>query len=131
MNLQLGFFEDFKSKDSVLLVGSPSDMNILAVLLGNFTSSQETSLAIHNFASVAPNQPAQLFVQRSARGLPTGQTQQFNWLCSADEYPTIRAKLERLAESCEGHQYFSLIGSHAQLMVSVGEYSQSWCQAHG
>jgi len=131
MTLQLGFFEDFKFKDSVLLEGSAGDIEQLAAYLDAFVSSQESVLAIHTFASVAPNHPAQLFVSRSARSSPPRGASQFYWWCSPEELPTILGKLQPLVTSGSGHQYFNLMGSSAQLIVSVGEYGPSWWQAHG
>ena len=131
MNLRLGFFEDFKFGDSVLLEGSAGDIEQLAARLGTFATSQEDSLAIHSLASVAPNHPTQLFVSRSTHGSSTRGTSQFSWLCSPEELPTILGKLQPLVMSGSGHQYFDLIRSSAQLIVSVGEYGPSWWQAHG
>jgi hypothetical protein len=133
MPLQLGFFEDFKFGDSVLLEGSACDIEQLALHLGAFVPSQDSALAIHSIASVAPNHPVQLFVSRSAGSSPPqGEgVAKFSWLCSPEELPTILDMLQPLVASGSGHQYFNLIGSSAQLIVSVGEYGPSWWQAHG
>jgi hypothetical protein len=131
MNLRLGFFEDFKFADSVLLEGSAGDIELLASRLDAFASSQEGTLAIHSFASVAPNHPVQLFASRIARYRQPQGAAQFSWLCSPEELPTILGKLEPLVASGQGHQYFNLVGSSAQLVISVGEYGPSWWQAHG
>jgi hypothetical protein len=131
MTLQLGFFENFKFEDSVLLEGSAGDIEQLAAYLEAFAYSQESVLAIHTFASVASNHPAQLFVSRSVRNPPPQGAAQFYWRCSTEELPTILGMLQPLVTSGSGHQYFNLIGSSAQLVVSVGEYGPSWWQAHG
>jgi len=131
MNLCLGFFENFKSEDSILLAGEPSDIELLSSRLGSFVDSQESSLLINNLAWVSPSHPVQLSVHRSNPGSPSQQASQFGWLCSVDAYPTIRGKLQALIESGSGHHYFNLIGSQARLVVSVGEYGKSWWQEHG
>ena len=131
MSLQLGFYENFKFEDSVLLEGTASDIEQLAACLDAFASSQESTLAIHSLASLAPNHPAQLFVSRSIPSSPPQDAAQFYWLCSSLELPAILGKLQPLVTSGSGHQYFSLLGSSAQLVVSVGEYGPSWWQAQG
>ena len=131
MSLHLGFFKDFKFRDSVLLEGSARDIEQLAEYIAAFASSHESALAIHSLASVAPNHPAQLFVSHSARRTSFQGVAQFSWLCSSEELPTVLGKLQPLATSRSGHQYFDLIGSTVQLIVSVGEYGLSWWQVHG
>jgi len=130
VNLRLGFFENFKGTDSVLLAGSSHDIALLSASLNGFVASQESVLPIHSLASVAPNHSVELFAQR-APSSPQCQPLQFHWLCSPNEYANVQGKLEALATSAHGHQYFELIGSPAQLVVSVGEYGASWWQAQG
>jgi hypothetical protein len=126
--MHLGFFKDFGWADSVFLTGSPSEIASLAERLGTFAFSGEDSMPIHNIAIVASKYPAQLYALSKTPPLPT-DTSHFHWLCSPKEIESVQGKLQRLAESGSGHQYFDLLGSSAQLVVSVGEYSDSWWQA--
>ena len=128
MTLQLGFFTDFKWSDSVLLTGTPSDIENLSSVLGQFIESPEQQLPIHKLATIAPSHPVQLFAQRISQKLVSPN---FTWLCTHESLPDIQAKLLALVHSSNGHQYFDLEGSDVQLIVSVGEYSDSWWQAHG
>lgn len=123
--MKLGFFENFKFGDAVLLSGASQDIQLLVARLVIFVQSQEPELALHSVASVASRHPAQLFASHSSVG--TG----FRWLCSADELPTIQDKLEALISSGTGHQYFELADTSTTLVVSIGEYDDAWWQHHG
>lgn len=126
MKLKLGFFAEFKFGDSVLLEGTPTDIALLARRLGEFAASSDSELPIHRLASVSARHPVQLFASHIDRG-----TGGFFWLCSTAEISAIQEKLETLSSAAAGHQYFSLAGSAAHLIVSVGEYGESWWQQHG
>ena len=127
MKLRLGFFPQLKGNDAVLLDGAATEIALLIVRLGEFTASAEPELPIHGFADVSPRHPVRLFASRTGRGIGAG----FRWLCSAAEITAIQEKLGGLSASGCGHQYFNLMGSSAQLIVSVGEYDESWWRNHG
>ncbi len=55
--LRLGFFEAFKGRDSVLLHGTGDDIAFLLIRLRQFADSEETNLAFHDFAEIAPIPP--------------------------------------------------------------------------
>jgi len=124
--MQLGFFPDFKGRDSVLLEGTSKDVAFLSEQLGEFVSSNLSQFPVHALANVSQQHPARLFAIRSAAASAPG----FCWLCPPTELSAIQGKLAALAESKVGHQYFDLAGSNAQLVVSVGEYGEVWWQAH-
>lgn len=67
-HLKLGFFEDFKGSDAVLLSGSGSEILDLAQRLRDFATSSGVELPIHDIASVSPEYPA-----RSGGLAPTGK----------------------------------------------------------
>ena len=124
MSLQLGFFPQFKDADAVLLSGTASDIANLSAQLGVFVASADPSFSIHNLAQVSARNPTRLFVSR----LPQSPALEFLWLCPPSELDSIRGKLSALANSGSGHQYFNLAGSSTDLIVSVGEYDESWWQ---
>jgi hypothetical protein len=131
MNLQLGFFPDFKGADSVLLEGCPLSIEGLGNALSTFAASEDHCLPIHNLTTVFPHHSVQLFAVRSPPTSATLSLPGFAWQFSNDELPAIQAKLRDLAQRSSGHHYFALAGSTAQLIVSVGEYGESWWNAHG
>ena len=131
MTLRIGFFTDFKWADSVLLSGTPNDIETLSSELSKFVVSNEQQFPIHSLASISNRYPAMLFAKREAQEPQASNPMQFSWLCSSNALPDIQDKLLSLVHSSNGHQYFDLQGSDSQLIVSVGEYSDSWWQAHG
>jgi hypothetical protein len=126
VNLRLGFFPQFKGADSILLAGEADDIARLSGALVSFVASSQDQLSIHGLAAVSALHPAKLYATHSTE--PSGSD--FRWLCSPATQSTIQGKLAALAMSGKGHQYFSLIGSPVQLVVSVGEHPPSWWGAH-
>ena len=127
MNLKLGFFPQFKGTDAVLLAGDLEGITELSNALGSFAVSSQNQLPIHGFASISHTHPVELYASRSNEPGVLG----FHWLCSPEVLPSIQGKLAALTVSGKGHHYFNLVASPVQLVVSVGEYSQSWWLAHG
>jgi hypothetical protein len=129
--LWLGFFENFKSSDTVLVSGSANGMCDLAERLREFAASSASVLPIHEFAEVAPSHRTKLFAARTSRPSLKGDEQSFCWLCSPSEVESIHGKLMALATGAPGHQYFYLEGANVQLVVSVGEYDALWARRDG
>ena len=127
MSFHLGLFRQFKGADTLLLSGSAADIWDLSARLGEFAASDAGDWPIHAMAHVPALHAAELFVYRAAPRNASG----FVWLCSPASTPTIQGKLQALASSGLGHHYFELLGSPVQLMVSVGEYSESWWRSDG
>jgi hypothetical protein len=127
MNLRLGYFSDFKGADTVLLEGTSDGIRRLCAQIKAFVASSETELPIHSLSAVSAKHPVLLFASRSATGEGLG----FRWLCSQKELNSIEGKLSALVASESGHQYFELVGSPTQFIVSVGEYGGEWWKNHG
>lgn len=122
MSLHLGLFQQFKGTDTLLMSGTAADVTDLSVRLGVFVASDAAVLPVHEIARVSARNSTELFVSRTPDYRATGHV----WLCPPDSVPVIQGKLQALASSGLGHQYFQLLDSSVQLMVSVGEYSESW-----
>lgn len=125
--MNVGFFPDFKGDDAVLLDGTAEETERLANQLRQFVLSGESALPMHNFAAVSRRHPVQLYVSREHMKCDPA----FFWKCAPDEIDTIHGKLEGLVSSAPGHQYFELANSRARLIISIGEYGNSWWQEHG
>ena len=127
MSLHLGLFQRFKGTDTLLMSGTSADISDLSARIGEFAASDAAILPIHDMARVSAHNSAELFASRTPHSQATG----YVWLCSPDLVPAIQGKLQALASSGPGHQYFDLLDSSVQLMVSVGEYGESWWSRHG
>ncbi len=122
MSLQLGLFQQFKGADTLLISGTAADVSDLSARLGAFAASDAAVFPVHGMVRVSAHNSAELFASRTPYSQATG----YVWLCSPDSVSVIQGKLQALASSGSGHQYFDLLDSSVQLMVSVGEYSESW-----
>jgi hypothetical protein len=129
--LRLGLFDNFKPENNrtILLSGDGRDMGTLVALLDPVLSGRQESVTLHDRISVTPNHPVKIFAVRSLPEKPT--TGEFFLLCSADLSLEIRDKIEPLMNAQDGHQYFDLAHKAGTLMVSVGEYDDSWWTTHG
>jgi hypothetical protein len=120
-NLAIGVFRDFHESDTVLLLCSLAGVAHLRQLLH---SAPISPIAIHAHAEVARNHPVLLFAA------PVASDTGFTWLVSADQLQNIDGLLCSLVSPRGGHQYFDIVGSKAQLMVSVNEYDAKWWAAY-
>lgn len=118
MTRSLGFFRQFKGADTVLLSISQDEARDLARELQNFAASSMPAMPI--VANSVPGHETKLEAVREAQ--PAAGTSAFHWLCGPRQVGDILSKMTSLANASEGHQYFELLGSEVQLMVSVGEY---------
>ncbi|MFN0315074.1 MAG: hypothetical protein ACKVQA_08555 [Burkholderiales bacterium] len=125
-DLRLGFFEDFKGADTVLLSGSVLGIRNLVGRIRAFAASSEQELPIHEFAAVSAHQPAKLFVVRTPRTSGGAGNASFAWVCPPLEIEDVLGMLSAIAERGLGHHYFDLLASEVQLIVSVGEYDDPW-----
>jgi hypothetical protein len=124
--MRLGYFQEFKGSDMVLLSCDSAEISMLRASLSRGIS-RGSALAIHDLAKVSHRYPARLFVCLEAATVDAS-TRDFVWRLSDNEYSDLDAKLEALESVLAGHQYFPLPGTSSKLMVSVGEYSDHWWQ---
>jgi hypothetical protein len=118
MSRRIGFFEDFKGGDTVLVSLTGSEANVLANELETFAASSEQSLVIRG--EEIPGHRVELVAVRAC-GSSNGSG--FRWPCGPSEVGAAADKLRALGRGGPGHHYFELCASEVQLMVSVGEYA--------
>ena len=129
--LRLGLFDNFKPDytQTILLSGHREDMELLMALLSPVLSGRQESVALHDRVLMAPNHRVKVF---ALRALPEKQNaDEFFLLCSNELGLEIRDKIKPLMAVNTGHQYFDLTGKKGVLMISVGEYDDSWWTTHG
>lgn len=120
--MNMGFFNEFKGGDSVLLEGKPTEIIELAGLLARFVKSNEESLSVHALTFVKTHNFVELTVTRKIPKEGTG----FWLLCARENLPSINGMLAKLAQIGRGHQYFDLSPKGTQLVVSCGEYGSNF-----
>lgn len=125
--LRLGYFPDFNGTDTVLIDGTSQEIKELCKRLGEFVDSGMLALSLDDLVSVSFAHSARLVVISDEKRADS----RFIWSCNASSFDATKEKLHALVAASKGHQYFELVGSPAQLMVSIGEYGDEWWQAHG
>jgi hypothetical protein len=123
MTIRLGYFEDFKGSNMLLIALDREDVAILRREL-TMAATQEEPHPLHQIALVAQQHPARLFVCAGSIPFQSGG-RDFVWRLNAPEHADADSKLGVLENGSSGHQYFNLEGS-APLIVSVGEYDADW-----
>ena len=114
----IGFFEQFKGADTVLLSITTEEGRDLAARLQDFAASNAVAMEID--ARSVPGHETRLVAVREAQ-TARGRGE-YRWLCGPAELGNIIDKLKSVINVAEGHQYFELVASKVQLMISVGEY---------
>jgi hypothetical protein len=124
MTLHLGYFENFKGADTVLLSCDPVEVPPLRGVLAD-AMAKGVPFAIHDLAVVSARNPARLVL--CPTGAPfRGLGGEFIWQLNHVEFASVDSKLEALEHVRAAHQYFDLDDSDVRLMVSVREYDEAW-----
>jgi hypothetical protein len=129
--IRVGFFEDFKGADTLLI---DVDREGLSTLIAWFqtTASSARKIAINHLpgAVVQSGLHVDLSCVPEERGLVRTSGTEFVWQRSAEGWAEIIDKLAAM-ESGACHQYLDGSSDDVQVMASIGEYSDSWWRRHG
>ena len=125
--LRLGYFPSLKGESTVLLSGSSEAVGLLSAELARFVASAASAWAVHEHVLVPRPHSVRLFASRTP---PPSASDGFYWPCGAADFPSVLSRLSAVAAATEAHHYFTLAPSTAQLLVSVGEYSEQWWAQH-
>ena len=123
MQLDIGYFEEFKGRDTLLIAGEPAEIRSLARALESFAASEQQSFVLPLRGYRVGG--AQLRLTKD----PLGGDSQESWLVTSSEVSRVVEQLHAVAHGAPAHQYFELVGSGTQLMVAAGEYPSEWWQA--
>src|SRR5215475_7787067 len=124
MTLHLGYFENFKDADTVLLSCDPLEVAPLRGVLAD-VMAKGSPFAIHDLAVVPAGNPARLILCPAAAKFRRAGDE-FIWRLNHVEFASVDSKLEVLEHVRAAHQYFNLEHSDVRLMISVGEYDEAW-----
>jgi hypothetical protein len=126
--------ERFKSAERTLLFFSPTatpEIARLAATLERLGRQETRELAFHREPYIKASSGLELYAYlkepgwRRASGLiyaGRAGERKFEWICRPDIWLDFAGLVERLASTKSGHQYLTMSGDEAQVMVSVGEY---------
>jgi hypothetical protein len=106
--LRIGYFEDFKSSNTLLLEADGDGLRALADLFRSLAAGDLDILAVHDLPFVEPHHGVRLTATRSAddrgtRRAPAGHS--FLWERTADGWLDAAEKLDVLTQCAEGNSH--------------------------
>lgn len=132
--VDLGYFENFKSSDTLLMEGDTDGLRNLAQVLRSLHNGSAAVVEVDALPFVQSHHGVRLTAKRSRRDLVTraeDASNSFTWERTEAGWQDVADKLEVLVGCREGHHYFD--AAHEQVMVEVakGEYGNNWWSRHG
>jgi hypothetical protein len=130
-SIHVGFFEDFKGADTLLLdVDREGLSTLIAWLQTNASSARKIAINHCPGAVVQSGLHVDLSCVPEETGLVRTSGTEFVWQRSAEGWAEVIDKLAAM-ESGACHQYLEGPSDDVQVMGSIGEYSDSWWRRHG
>ena len=129
--MRIGYFNYFKGENTVLLDCDSSEIVVLKERLKKFTSSTDQSMLVQGSRNTREKKSVELFLVASAISAKSEKGTAFSWLCTRNEVTEIMAMLSSLIGISSGHHYIELLEPNTQLIISTGEYGDSWWGEHG
>ncbi len=134
-NLCIGYFEDFKGANTILVCGDGEGLHRLADLLRTLEDPNADPVNLHSLLFVQVHGGVQLTaypVDRELGVRSIGSGPCFAWHHSEEGWIESAEKIEVVARGSGGHCYLGEApAGDAVLMVSKGEYSEAWWERHG
>jgi len=129
-SIRVGFFEDFKGADTLLLDVEHEGLNALIALLQAVASSgRRMKISACPGSVVQSGVAVDLLRTVGDTGLVRASGTEFVWHRSEDGWAEV---IEKLAAMRTGacHQYLDGPRDAVRIMVSIGEYGDAWWQRH-
>lgn len=127
--IRVGFFENFKSADTLLIDVDRDGLHVLIAWLQEAISSrQKTTINDCPGAVVEAGLHVELRRNRDDTGIVRTAEGTFVWLRSEDGWTDIVELLGGLKAGA-GHQYLDGPRDGVQVMASIGEYGEAWWRA--
>lgn len=118
MTLRIGFFEDFKGENTLLICGSPDDISNLADEIESLNQSNINEIVVKE------NETSEIYLKVSKNRPDKSLFSMV--LADSEEVLEVVDKLRVLNGDNPGHQYFYISGKCRRLMVAVNEYTELW-----
>jgi hypothetical protein len=133
-SVRIGYFQDFKSSDTLLLEADADGLRALAETFRSLAAGTLNRLALHGLPFVEVHHGVQLTATRSNRDRGTRHTDggtAFLWERDATGWEDAAEKLDVLTQCEAGHHYLDADGDQVVVEVSKGEYGDDWWHTHG
>ena len=129
--IRVGFFEDFKGADMLLLDVDHEGLNALMAWLRTATSShRRTPISSCPGCVVQAGIAVDLLRAVDDTGLVRAAEMEFVWQRSEEGWAEVIDKLAAM-QTGTCHQYLEGPLDDVQIMASIGEYGDAWWQRHG
>jgi hypothetical protein len=132
--LRIGYFEDFKSSNTLLLEADADGLRALAQLFRSLAAGTLDTLGLHDLPFVEAHHGVLVTATRSARDLGARRGDagpSFRWQRTEDGWRDAADKLDVLSQYAEGHHYLDGDEDEVVIQVSKGEYGDDWWRRHG
>jgi len=130
--VRVGFFQDFKSSDTLLIDGDSDGLRSLSRTFRQLATTGTTRVALHALPFVEIHQGLQIHASRSDRhaGAAFQGAGRIAWICSEPAWESAADKVDVLSNKGSGHEYLD-DSSDVTVMASIAEYGEIWWQEHG
>jgi hypothetical protein len=131
--VRLGYFEDFKSNNTLLLDGDQTGLKQLVEQLRALAAGAVESIAIHSLPFVETHHGVQLVAQGTTDDIGTLQRgpADFQWQRSRSGWEDVTDKVQAVIQGGRCHHYLDAPHDTVTVMVSSGEYDAHWWSNHG
>ena len=129
-SIRVGFFEDFKGADMLLIdVDAEGLRGLIAWLRDVMSSDRKGLLSACPGVSLQSGLRVEVFRSRDDAGLLRTAETAFVWQRSEDAWTDI-VELLAAMEAGACHQYLGGPRDDVQVMASIGEYGEEWWNRH-
>jgi hypothetical protein len=130
-SIRVGFFEDFKGADTLLVDVDHEDVNALIAWLQEAPSAgRKTTISDCPRSVVQSGLHVELLQAADDTGLVRTAATAFVWRRSEEGWAEVVDKLAAMKTgAC--HQYLEGPRNDLQMMASIGEYGEPWWRRHG
>jgi hypothetical protein len=130
--IRVGFFEDFKSADTLLIDVDVEGLRALTAWLQTAAASSAWMIALDDCPGVVVQSGLSVVLSCAPthRGLVRTADTAFVWQRSEEGWADV---IDKLAAMDKGacHQYLEGPTDDVRVMASIGEYGESWWHGHG
>lgn len=129
-----GYFEDFKSSDTILMEADAEGLQRLATVFRSLASGKVHALVLHELPFIETYHGVQLIASCSGQDHGTRRgdaTNAFLWERSNLGWEYSAEKLDVLIPYTDGHHYLEAADDEVIVQVSKGEYGDAWWLKHG
>jgi hypothetical protein len=126
-SVRIGYIEDFKGDQTLLIEGDQLGLTELARLLEALGTRTQTAIHLHSLGFVAMQGKIEVNAIQTPQDLGILRAGQiFLWQRSSTGWAAVGAKILGVAQQGKCHQYLDTSADEVAVVVSTGEYGDQW-----